>query len=794
MALLRRFTFVLIAVLLVTVTIAAQQAGLSGTIDDGTGVLPDATVALRSNSGTNLQTTTDNRGQYRFAAVPAGEYDLTVFHEGFGPATRTVRITGAAQTINVTLTVGGLSTAVDVTGEAPAGLTERLATPTSAGSRLNLSSLDTPASVTAISREDILFRGDSSVNAAVTRAVGITSTASVGAANTTVAARGFGDTSVAYLYDGIRNMADIGDVAWPYDPWTVERIEVLNGPASVLYGIGGIGGSINVVPRRPSRVRDNSVRLSGGTYRTYGAALDSTGPIGQRAAYRFDFSQKASSGFLDKGTSESTAVSGSLSFQLTDKLRASVMNDFAYIQPMDYNGLPMVNGTPQKSLLEQNYGSSDMDVHFYENSSRVELGWTQSPTLSVRNITSLLYADRMWRMGPTGYSYRPATNDILRSDYGIWAQHQVQWSNQLDVTSRRRWAGRPNTLVVGFSAERFDYTRRVTLWPGMTDVVPLLDTPKFGSYPATGAVNSNAANNLVNRGSVFAEDRIEVAPKLSLVGGVRVDFQHFDRINLLVDDKASRSDTPVSPRVGAVYTVHQNTNVYAQYSQATDAPDYLFCCGSANAVRTLEPTRGRQVEAGIKQASNRAEWTVAGYRIRKTNLLIYDQTSGIAERYIQAGAQSSTGVEATASLNLGAGVRIGANGTVLRPRFDDLLEFSNGEAVSRNGNTPPNVPWKSGNLLLSWAFAPRWTAQGAFRFVGKRYIDTANTESLALPGYNVLDTTVAWNASDKVMLAFRSANLFDEFYPVTVTGDGQGGANWIAGAPRTFELEMRVGF
>jgi hypothetical protein len=72
---------------------------------------------------------------------------------------------------------------------------------------------------------------------------------------------------------------------------------------------------------------------------------------------------------------------------------------------------------------------------------------------------------------------------------------------------------------------------------------------------------------------------------------------------------------------------------------------------------------------------------------------------------------------------------------------------------------------------------PRWVAQGWLRIVGKRLIDTANTESLTLPGCRVLHTTLEWTATDAVSINVRSANLLDEFYPITVTGDGQGGAN-----------------
>jgi len=348
--------------------------------------------------------------------------------------------------------------------------------------------------------------------------------------------------------------------------------------------------------------------------------------------------------------------------------------------------------------------------------------------------------------------------------------------------------------VVGGSFEHFDYTRRVTLWPGMTDVVSLFPPPKQGYYPSTGAVNSSAANNLVTRFSAFAEDRLEVTKALSLVGGLRFDGQYFNRVDLLAPEgtHADRTDYPLNPRGGVVYTIRPRTNLYGQYSEATDAPDYLFCCGSASAVETLEPSHGRQVEGGVKQSHDRVEWTLAGYWIKKKNLLIYDQTSGTAERYIQAGAQSSRGVEATVALDLGNGLRVGANGTILQPKFDELIESVDGVAVSRNGNKPPNVPWQSANLLATWAFMPRWIAQGALRFVGERYIDTANERTL--PGYRVVDTTLSWSASSRVAINFRVANLFDAFYPVTYTGDGLGGANWLAGAPRTFELELTAGF
>jgi iron complex outermembrane recepter protein len=193
-----------------------------------------------------------------------------------------------------------------VVGVGGGALANNLVALTTAGSRLNLSTLETPASVTTLAGADIRLRGDANINAAVTRATGMTTATSYGSGGNMVAVRGFTDNSVAFLYDGIRNAAELGNLGWPYDPWSVERIEVLNGPASVLFGIGGIGGSINIIPRRPNRNPEHTVSLSGGSFDTYKLALDSTGPLSERILYRVNVSRQQSDGYIDKGTSEGT--------------------------------------------------------------------------------------------------------------------------------------------------------------------------------------------------------------------------------------------------------------------------------------------------------------------------------------------------------------------------------------------------------------------------------------------------------------------------------------------------------
>src|SRR5690606_18831676 len=123
-------------------------------------------------------------------------------------------------------------------------------------------------------------RGDNRVTDAITRAVGFSDAASPGNGSTAVTARGFsGHGSVMQLYDGSRPYVSSGTVTFPFDTWSVERVEVLHGPASVLYGEGAVGGAVNIVPKKPSRETSIEGRVAYGSDDTRRAALGITGPL-----------------------------------------------------------------------------------------------------------------------------------------------------------------------------------------------------------------------------------------------------------------------------------------------------------------------------------------------------------------------------------------------------------------------------------------------------------------------------------------------------------------------------------
>jgi iron complex outermembrane receptor protein len=240
-----------------------------------------------------------------------------------------------------------------------------LTVPSTAGSRLNLTPLQTPASVSLIPGDQIRDQGDTTISEAESRAVGVTQVPFTGNGNNSLSARGFyGPNSITQLYDGMQLFNAGGVVAFPFDPWNVDRIEVLLGSSSTLYGTGGIGGAINVVPLQPDPTRQSEkFQSSYGSFGTVHAAADVTGPINQMVSYRFDVSQYKSDGWVQPdGGSSSLAISGVLRFELSPELVVTLRDDYGHFNPSDYEGTPILDGHVIDALRFINYNVSDGQV------------------------------------------------------------------------------------------------------------------------------------------------------------------------------------------------------------------------------------------------------------------------------------------------------------------------------------------------------------------------------------------------------------------------------------------------
>jgi iron complex outermembrane receptor protein len=648
-----------------------------------------------------------------------------------------------------------------------------LHTPTTAGSRLDLSALQTPASSTSLSGTTVRERNNRSVQDAVTRTPGISTIGTPGNGGTALSARGFtGHSATMQLYDGTRQYVGAGTVTFPVDTWSVARIDVLRGPASVLYGEGATGAVINVVPKKPFAGEiQNHLRLGYGSDDRRQAALDSGGSLSDALSYRFTLNQQASNGWVDRGDSDSLALSAALRWNASDDLSFTLSHDQGEQSPERYLGTPLVDGKFREGIRDRNYNVANADIRYNDQITRLVTDWRISDVLSASNQLYYIKTQRYWR-NSEAYRWQPG-DTVERSEFYRIKHTQEQVGDRQTFTLEHPLFGLDSRTVVGVDYNRIHFARQHDFASSFSDSVPLAGSGG-GQYQSTDPLGYGPRErNLARQFSLFAENRTQLTERLSLVTGVRRDQVHIDRSNLVDDSRVDRSLTGDNWRAGLVFALTPELSLYGQYATSTEGVSNLL---------TLNPTQqqfdlseAKQTEIGLKQLfwGGQGEWTLAAYHIVKNKLLSRATPTAPTE---QIGQQSSDGLEASLELALGRGWQVSANAAFVRAEYDDFVEGGG----DRSGNRPSNVPKRTANLWLNKDFGTGVEAGIGARYVDARYVNTANTAEV--PGYTVVDANIAWQVLSDVRLGLELNNLFDRQYATSASSDGE---QWYLGAPRS---------
>lgn len=670
-----------------------------------------------------------------------------------------------------------------------------LTLPSETGSRLGLTPLEIPASVYTVDGDAIRARGDLTVVEAASRAPGITPNANPGNANFSLGARGFtGSGSVLLLVDGIRQFPNNGSLSFPTDPWMVDRIDVLTGPASVLYGQGALGGAINVITRKPTRDLHADGELSYGAQDTLHAAAGIGGPLGDRLSYRVDASYRRSDGWVDRGDSDSLALGGVLRFDATDAFTLSLRLDYSDQSPMTYFGTPLIDGMVDKRIRRRNYNVDDADIRFRDDRQSLNAEWRIADGLTFNNAAYRIGSRRRW-YNLEDYAALPNGRIARESNLGIGhAIEQIGDQGTLKLSTPIGGQA-ANDLVIGF-----DVNRIALKYSHNFDFADQADTvDPFAFDPGTFQNRAETIPRYRTRTtewSLFFEDRLKLTDRLSIIGGARYEEDRYRRRNILYGPNAGDvSEVNALPggarrkrfsdltwRAGAVYRVTPGISLFGQYATGVDPVGTLTTFTTSAAQFAFTNARGDQVEAGVKAAflNGRGSATLSAYRIVKNDLVAQRTTNGPLE---QIGRQSTRGIEAAVSLPLPAGFGVEANGTILDADYDRFVSGN----VDFSGNTPQNVPERAGNLWLTWT-GGALRAQAGLRYVGKRQLNNANTQ--AAPAYTVVDGGVSYAFSERLAVDVRVYNLFDRIYASSTYGPEQ----WLLGRPRSLDVALRTRF
>jgi len=660
--------------------------------------------------------------------------------------------------------------------------TVSLTTPTSAGSRLNLSAMETPASVESLSGEQVRARGDRSVQDAVSRSTGISRTGTPGDGGTSLQARGFtGQSSVMQLYDGNRMYTGMGTVTFPVDTWSVERVDVLRGPASVLYGEGATGAVVNVIPKKPFEGEiENHVRVGYGSFDRQQQAFDSGGSLTDTLSYRLNLNRLRSNGWIDRGDSSSDFISAVLRWQATDDLAFTLAHDYGDQRPQNYFGTPLINGQLKDSLRNKNYNVRDDKQHYNDQWTRLTTDWQINDAVSASNELYYLKAQRRWQ-NAENYNFDAGSQQLSRSGYFGIGHKQEQVGDRQTFTFKHSLFGLDSQTVTGVDYNRIRF--QLDSNSPFNDVLPSgqpldLYHPQAGYFESANPYRDQF-DSTTKQMSVFAENRTQLSERWSLVTGVRHDYVHVDRTNLVDDSQSDKTLTGNNWKAGLVFALTQDTSLYGQVATSTDGIAGLISLSPSQ--QQYDLSTARQTEIGLKQLfwDQRGEFTLAAYRIVKKKLLTDDPGNPTLKQ--QVGQQSSNGLEASLDLQLPNAWQLQANAAVVKAKYDDFEEVVGGVPVSRNGNRPVDVPRRTANLWLSKALTDDLKAGAGVRYVDARYADMANRNEL--PSYTVVDATLSWKALRNTTLGLQVNNLFDRTYAQSQYNEGQ---QWILGEPRSF--------
>ena len=535
---------------------------------------------------------------------------------------------------------------------------------------------------------------------------------------------------------------------------TVERVEILKGPASVLYGSAEPGGIVNVITHQPLNEPYYNIELQAGSRSFYQPSIDLSGPLNQDESllYRFIASYQDTDGFQDFVDTDLTTIAPSISINFGNDTDLDL-----YYEYINFTGDPaeLYGGLfSDDSFLPQDFFLGYPQFNFFDQTTQ-KFGYTLihnfNDNWQIRNGLSanITDADDRRALGNELVDDRILT--FFSTDSSEFSKDN--YSGQIDLLGKFDTGSIAHQLLVGFDFNIFDGDQAGTTGGSLPDL-DLFDP----NYDVQAPVNTGIidVDEYSNSYGIYLQDQIELLNSLKLLIGGRFDWIEQES-DVIFDDldfsSPYQSSDGFSPRVGLVYQPSDLVSIYGSYSRSLNPTAGISFDGSA-----FEPTRGTQYEVGVRAdlLDSRLSANLAAYYLTKSNVTTAAPDN--PDFQIQVGEQRSQGIE------------LDINGEVL-PGWNIVASYAYTDAEITEDNT-----FTVGNQLIgaSEHQASLWTTYniqegdleglgfglGLF-YVGERAGDLDNT--FTMPDYLRTDAAIYYRRN-RFDAAINIRNLFDIDY------------------------------
>ena len=644
---------------------------------------------------------------------------------------------------------------------------------------------DIPQSVTVLDAALLQSQGVTSLADALRNVPGITlGGAEGGQIGNNINLRGFSARTDIYL-DGMRDRGQ-----YYRDVFDLSSVQVLEGPASMLFGRGSTGGVINQVSRVPEARAFGSFSATVASPEGTRVSADVNQPLSATAAFRMNAFAQDIHSTRDVLHNRDGGIAPSLRLGMGTDTEITLSALLQRNRDMPDYGLPPLNGHPAAVDADNFYGLTDdrtiqrvgifdarlmhrfSDALSFHNQLRWGSYTTDARETGANSIVTATGATLNRALGnPTSLPLDQLYVQLGSHDRVI---HDRALGDQAELEARFDTGAIAHTLVTGIELGRDRYVNQASSRSGLP-LLSLLDPAQLPQPASATTTPANATLGHASTAAVYANDIVQLDPHWQFVGGLRRDRFAADLWNTMSQPAyAQQTVYFTSVRGGFIWQPDERQSYYASYGTSFDPS--LETLTLVNGTQDLAPEKNRSLEAGGKWnlAEDALALTAALFEVQKTN----------ARTQISPGVYALDGNVRVRGLNLGLvgnitrGWQLFAGYALLDARIVKALDGT-------QGNVPANTPRNAATLWSTWQLDRHWRAGFGAIWQSSRY--AANNNLVAAPGYAVFNGMLGYDTGP-YSVQLNVFNLADRRYFVSLIPSDGGRA--VPGSGRAAQVTV----
>lgn len=615
---------------------------------------------------------------------------------------------------------------------------------------------ETPKSVSVVTGQDLINRAPQKLDEALRYTSGVTSQP-YGADNDTdwIKVRGF--DAATYL-DGSRLFKD-GYYTWLLEPYGLEKVEVLKGPASILYGEAPPGGVVNAVQKKPTDAPQGEVGLQVGSNNLRSLSLDISDYANEDGSirYRLVGLMKENDGELDGTENNRFYIAPSLAIDISDRTTLTLLTSYLEDKGVPTNPFFPAAGT----LTASDYGSIDPSTNLgqpdYDKYERKQISAGYIIEHELNDVWALTqkfnygYNELYLRSSYSFTNSDPSTDTLYQ---GLVFRDGKTESFTVDNNAIAKWESSriANTVLFGLDLQHHKTDGVEADNYSFGSINPF--NPVYGNYTAIDEAAAADREITKDQASLYAQYQIKFDQQWIATLGGRFDSVKTENVSQANAQNKSRTDSEFSLDAGVMYLSKVGLSPYVSYAQSFDVLSTI----DGTTGELYKPLKGEQAEVGVKYEPSfyNGYINLALFDMTQKNALVTNPTTYVAT---QTGEVTSQGVEVETTGYLTDSLKLTASYTYTKAETDE----TSGQGTKQAALIPEHMASAWLDFDANKVGLDGWKFGSGIRYIGESK-DNPKSSDLTIPSVTLVDMMASYDITKAWQAQLNVNNLFDKEY------------------------------